>query len=90
MLNTTSSIIAIMLGRLRMELGDCEKAYSKLSEKIFTPPRSRANIIGQAIDFLQANGRFDAKVLESTIKECISTVADEDILLKDPGSDCKV
>jgi hypothetical protein len=79
-----------MLGRLRMKLDDCEDAYLQLSEKIFNPKRPRSNFLGHAKDLLQADSRFDAKVLESAIKECISTVEDEDILLKDPGSSCKV
>jgi hypothetical protein len=79
-----------MLGRLKMKLEDCEDAFLCLSEQIFTPRRSRTNIFGQAKDFLQVDGRFDAKVLEEAIKECISTVADRDVLLKDPESSCKV
>ena len=90
MLITASRILAIMLGRLRMKLDYCEDAYLQLSEKIFRPRRARANVFSQAMDFLQADGRFDAEVLETAMKDCISTVADQDVLLKDPGSTCKV
>lgn len=90
MLTTASRIIAIMLGRLRMKLSYCEDAYLQLSEKIFQPRRTKANIFSQAKDFLQADGRFDAEVLEAAMKDCISTVADRDVLLQDPESTCKV
>jgi retron-type reverse transcriptase len=79
-----------MLGRLRMTLADCEDAYLMLSETIFTPRRSKINLFAQTKDFLQADGKFDAKILERTIKTCISKVGDEDVLLKDPESSCKV
>jgi hypothetical protein len=73
-----------------MKLNDCEDAYLQLSERIFKPKRPRTNFFGQAKDFLKADSRFDAKVLERAIKECISTFENEDILLKDPGSSCNV
>ena len=62
----------------------------KLSKSTFTPRRQKFNLIGQGKDFLQAGGQFDSKVLEDAIKECISTVAHEDVLLKDPDPSCKV
>jgi hypothetical protein len=79
-----------MLGRLRMRLDDCEDAYLELSKQIFTPKRHRANLFGQSKDFLQADGKFDGAVLAAAIKRCISKVMDEDALLKDPTSLCKV
>jgi predicted acylesterase/phospholipase RssA len=79
-----------MLGRLRMSLDQCERAYLTLSEKIFTPKRSKRQFIGRAKDFLLANGRFDAEVLEAAMKECIGEFESTDALLKDPNSPCKV
>ena len=80
-----------MLGRLRMTLEACEDAYLKLSKKIFTP-RS-GNILMQKMDFLNANGKFDEKVLENAIKECIKIkfpeMSPENVLLKDPDPSCK-
>ncbi|KAJ9642435.1 hypothetical protein H2199_004816 [Coniosporium tulheliwenetii] len=86
---STGGIIAIMLGRLRMNLDECEDAYLKLSRRIFQPKR-RFGMAAKAADFLQANGRFDSKKLEEIIKECIRTKLDEDALLKDADPRCKV
>lgn len=80
-----------MLGRLRMTLGECEDAYLKLSKRIFQPKRGRFNKPMQIVDFLNADGKFDSKVLEDAIKEVIrGRGVDEDVLLKDPESACKV
>jgi hypothetical protein len=89
-LMTISRIIAVMLGRLRMSLDECEKAYLTLSKKIFTPRRSSFQWFGRGMDFLQANGRFDARILEIAMKECIGNYTDTEALFKNPGSPCKV
>lgn len=87
------SIIAIMLGRLRMTIPECIEAYTELSKAIFTPRRSSSIPIG-AVEYLNGNGKFDSETLEKQIKAQIkkSKVAkqDDQILLKDPGSPCKV
>ncbi|KAI9766340.1 MAG: hypothetical protein M1840_006604 [Geoglossum simile] len=80
-----------MLGRLRMSLDACEDAYLELSKKIFTPRRHAVNLVGQGVDFLQANGRFDAQVLEDAVKESITAAGiPQDALLQDQDSRCKV
>ncbi|KAF2186398.1 FabD/lysophospholipase-like protein [Zopfia rhizophila CBS 207.26] len=86
---STGGIIAIMLGRLRMSLDECEDAYLKLSKRIFQPKRRFAKA-AKAADYLQANGRFDSKKLEEVIKEYIASKTDEDALLKDTDPQCKV
>jgi hypothetical protein len=73
-----------------MTLGECEEAYLKLSKRIFQPKRGKFSKGLKVVDFLQANGRFDPKVLEDVIKECISSKLLEDSLLKDPSLSCKV
>jgi hypothetical protein len=85
-------LIAIMLGRLRMSIDGCRKAYLKLSERIFCPKRRATNLFGQATDFLLANGRFDCQELEAIIKEVIveDCRLEEDILLQEPDPCCKV
>ncbi|OXV07447.1 hypothetical protein Egran_04789 [Elaphomyces granulatus] len=89
---STGGLLAIMLGRLRMSLDDCEAAYLNISRRIFQPIRHRANKIGQAVDFLQANGKFDAAKLEDCIKEILAELKmDQDMLLKeDDDKACKV
>lgn len=80
-----------MLGRLRMTIEQCEDAYLRLSERIFTPKRSRMNPL-RSKDFLRADGKFDHKMLEEATKEIIVKVAgmEEGALLKDPDLSCKV
>ncbi|KAF8532821.1 phospholipase, patatin family protein [Trichophaea hybrida] len=88
-------IIAIMLGRLRMTVDECETAYLKLSKTIFTPRRQNGNVAGQVKGFLSADGKFDSKILEDAILEEIKAkspvgTSPEDILLKDENQNCKV
>ena len=46
-----------MLGRLRMSLDECQRAYTLLSEKIFTKEHNQANP-ARLYKFLQADGKF--------------------------------
>jgi len=81
-----------------MTLQECKRAYLKLSSKIFEPKRLGWNFGMRAVDFLQANGRFDSAVLEKVIKEMIQEygfriagdMKPEEILLEDSKSPCKV
>jgi len=85
-------LIAIMLGRLRMTLDECQAAYLKLSERIFNPKRAKLNTLGRAKDFLLADGKFDWMELEEAIKEIIvqDRKLPESTLLQDPDPQCKV
>ncbi|KAL9622167.1 MAG: hypothetical protein Q9160_003510 [Pyrenula sp. 1 TL-2023] len=84
---STGGIIAIMLGRLKMSIDECIKAYANLSDRVFRKKHRR-------IDLKNGNlqGRFDAQELEKAIKEIIvERRLPEDELLKDsPGAPCKV
>jgi hypothetical protein len=59
--------LAIMLGRLRMSIDECEEAYMKFSEDIFKP---RNAAVG-AYNLLNAQGKFSTEALEANIKELI-------------------
>lgn len=87
-------LIAVMLGRLRMSIEDCESAYLKISERIFQPKRNAHDMVGRGKDFLQANGKFGSGNLEAAIKEIIVDHCEkpENELLQDPDPDpqCKV
>lgn len=74
-----------------MTLDECEDAYLSLSERIFSPRRSKFNPL-RGKDFLLADGKFDYKILEETIKEIIvrNPKFDESALLKDSDPQCKV
>ena len=83
-----------MLGRLRMSLQECENAYIMLSEKIFTPNRKDVDP-RKIYDFLKANGKFDEKPLETSIKQTVrEKTNDENALLRefdhDPNVPCRV
>lgn len=76
-----------------MSLEDCEDAYLNISQQIFTPRRSKFNLL-RSKDFLLADGKFDYKIFEKAIKDIISQSPgfDETSLLKDPkpNPQCRV
>jgi len=74
-----------------MSLDECENAYLNLSERIFSPKRSKFNLF-RGKDFLLADGKFDYKVFEKGIKYIVSQNQgfDESTLLKDPDPQCHV
>ena len=90
---STGGLIAIMLGRLRMSLRECEATYIRLSSEIFTPVRNNADP-RRVYDFFKANGKFDEKPLELCIKKAVTDYGlDEDALLQEFHTDlepCKV
>jgi hypothetical protein len=69
---TLTSIIAIMLGRLRMSLEQCRAAYEELSETAFTPLRSSLNIPMVGWNLWSAGATFDVKKLEDAILAVIA------------------
>jgi hypothetical protein len=80
-------IIAIMLGRLKMSIEECEDAYISLSERVF----QRVHYLPVSLSG-KIQGRFDSRALETAVKETLSERGlEEDTLLKE-GSDstCKV
>ncbi|KAI9823351.1 MAG: hypothetical protein M1819_001359 [Sarea resinae] len=83
---STGGLIAIMLGRLKMSIGDCINAYLSLSDRVFQKKRHRVTIKGKI------QGRFDSEELARAVKEVvIAQGLQEDILLKDVSDDaCKV
>ena len=68
---STGGLLAILLGRIRMALDDCEAAYLRLSESIFTPKRTELNLLDRAKDKWKASGKFDHKGLESFVVDVI-------------------
>lgn len=76
-----------------MTIPECIKAYTELSKAIFTPKHSRASPV-RGVEYLNGDGKFDSLYLEKEIKNQIrkSKVAENDdqILLQDSESPCKV
>lgn len=85
---STGGLIALMLGRLRMSVKDCIKAYKEMSKEIFTPSQRTVNLAGRSIDFLHARGRFKSEPLGNSIKQMLRFLGlSEDELLADRDSD---
>lgn len=80
------SLLAIMLGRLRMDVNSCIKAYCELSDTVFTKIHHRiAGLSGKV------QGRFDSAALESAVKKVMQGQGlGMDALLKDTEGKCKV
>ena len=78
-----------------MTLKECEEQYLKLGKEIFEPKRSKWDG-RRLVDFLKANEKFDAAVLEESIKRIIQEkTGDKCLPLKDATGDgddgrCKV
>ncbi|KID81420.1 Ankyrin repeat-containing domain protein [Metarhizium guizhouense ARSEF 977] len=71
---STGGLIALMLGRLKMDVSDVISQYGQMSKEIFTA------------NSYKANARFDHEILEKCIKNAIvssSLGVDADCLLED-------
>jgi hypothetical protein len=79
-------LIAIMLGRLKMNIDECIDAYLSLSDSIFEKKRHRVTVKGKI------QGRFDSEELTRVVKEVVKRQGlEEDALLKDSSeTGCKV
>jgi hypothetical protein len=70
-----------------MSLDACEEAYKEFSNEIFQPKRHSADP-RRLKDFLSADGKFDASVLERLVKRTIiDSGLDPDDLLNDTRED---
>jgi hypothetical protein len=80
------SLIAIMLGRLKMDVASCIEAYIRLCKTIFSDKKT----LPVHFNF-NIRARFKAAPLEKAIKDIISEQGrHEDDLLKEPDGRCKV
>ncbi|CZR68366.1 uncharacterized protein PAC_18265 [Phialocephala subalpina] len=62
---STGGIIAVMLGRLEMDIEDCIAAYTSMFETVFGKKGLPVNIWGKV------KGRFDSDVLEECIRKIL-------------------
>ncbi|KAF2022547.1 FabD/lysophospholipase-like protein, partial [Setomelanomma holmii] len=75
---STGGLIAVMLGRLRMTVGEAITAYLSLSKRVFQKKAHRVTIKGKI------QGRFDSDELARAMKEVVKQQdLHEDALLKD-------
>jgi hypothetical protein len=82
----TKSLIAVMLGRLRMSVADCIDAYISLSARVFRKTRQQ---VTYEDDFL---GLFDSQRLGRAVMRIIEQQGfDKNMLLEDTSDNaCKV
>jgi hypothetical protein len=77
------SLVAIMLGRLEMDIESCIDAYLKMSASIFKPKRHKFNYLSRAVDFFYLNERFDSDLLAETFKSITRRCGPDDAKLRD-------
>ncbi|GIK05967.1 hypothetical protein Aspvir_010084 [Aspergillus viridinutans] len=83
---SAGGLIAIMLGRLKMGVDQCIDAYARLSRQAFT----RKNYIPVTLRG-KFRARFNTKKLEQALKTIVVEQGlDEDALLQDPDTSCRV
>jgi patatin-like phospholipase/acyl hydrolase len=68
---STGGLIAIMLGRLKMDIDDCITAYLQISQDVFQPRKKKFNFLGRASDALKIRGRFDSEALKRGIQKIV-------------------
>ncbi|PHH90065.1 hypothetical protein CDD83_4604 [Cordyceps sp. RAO-2017] len=74
---STGGIIAVMLGRLRMSVDECIKAYRKVAQRAFTPKWTLLPAPPQ--------GLFSAKALEAAIRDTVKEFCVESDCLTQRG-----
>ncbi|KAG8999262.1 hypothetical protein FRB94_006350 [Tulasnella sp. JGI-2019a] len=84
---STGGLIAIMLGRLKMTIEECERAYHEMSKRIFG---NRLHSTAEGL--FEGRSMYDAKGVESAVKDLLSQRGlDPDLAMKaEKESDCKV
>lgn len=81
-----------MLGRLKMDIASCIKAYLGISASVFEPKRNRMNMFGRLKDRVKTKEKFDSKRLEGVIKDSVRlALKDEDTLFEESSEpSCRV
>ena len=64
--------MALMLGRLRMSLDDCEKEYDGISQRVFG--KKNPIFSDQTSAFVTNQHLYEAKPLEDAIKDVVGRV----------------
>ncbi|KAK0629270.1 acyl transferase/acyl hydrolase/lysophospholipase, partial [Bombardia bombarda] len=90
---STGGLIAIMLGRLRMDVSECIEKYLQLSSAAFTPKRHNIDLVKRGKDLWRLSGKYRSDSLVSEFKAAAKEIdGDEDATLFDTNADtgCKV
>lgn len=85
---TVCRLIAIMLGRLEMDVDECIAAYTKLMKTVFEKQSSQFAINWSG----NINARFDTAKLESAIKDVVTSHGAKETDLFNDGAErgCRV
>ncbi|GKZ38941.1 hypothetical protein AbraIFM66950_011546 [Aspergillus brasiliensis] len=82
----SGGLIAIMLGRLEMDIDQCINAYKRLSTHVFA--RKRLLPVGGN---LRRQSKYDGRRIETAMKAILHELGyEDDILLREPANSCKV
>lgn len=74
-----------MLGRLRMNIGDCIKQYEEVMNKVFPPGSWKKKRFATKGEF------YDEKPLEKAIKDLVAReIGDPEAKLMDDSDSCKM
>ncbi|KAI1094217.1 hypothetical protein F5B19DRAFT_490645 [Rostrohypoxylon terebratum] len=88
---STGGIIAIMLGRLQMDVQFCIDKYCELSAAIFEPRRSHLSLLRRSVDKWDLKGKYRSEALEKLIRDVVEErLGDSQAKMFDPESSCKV
>jgi patatin-like phospholipase/acyl hydrolase len=75
---STGGLIAIMLGRLKMDIEACIEAYLQISKGVFQPRKNKFDLIGRANDALKVRGRFDSEALKREIQRIVAQAGEKE------------
>ena len=86
--NKANRLIALMLGRMKLDVQTCMKVYLDLSEEIFQESWRVLGQKGKKFDVIIGKPWFDAKILERAIKKVAQThLGSAEALMIDPKDD---
>ncbi|PPQ82479.1 hypothetical protein CVT24_002371 [Panaeolus cyanescens] len=87
---STGGLIALMLGRLRMTIEECEKAYDDISQKVFGKTR-KLNMMNETLAYLGTTYMYEEKPLEDAVKTMVNKVlGDPEAQLMERDNPCHV
>lgn len=87
---TSNSIIAIMLGRLRMTVDECIDCYSDLMDQVFSRVHTKPMKLNLRNSSLETQSRFDTRALEAAIKRVVGQrTGDSNELMMENNPQCK-
>jgi patatin-like phospholipase/acyl hydrolase len=75
---STGGLIAIMLGRLKMDIEACIEAYLQMSKDVFQPRKRKFDLLGRVNDALKVRGRFSSEALKWGIQRIVAQAGENE------------